>query len=45
VAVSVTYRLLMHAIGFGGGLVLLLPGGDRARRQAREAELTLEQPV
>lgn len=47
VAVSVSYRLLMHALGFGGGLVLLLPGGARARRAAREARedgLALDEP-
>lgn len=34
VAVSVTYRLLLHAIGLGGGLAMLIPGGPRSRDEA-----------
>lgn len=34
VAVSVTYRLLLHAIGVGGGLSMLIPGGPRSRDEA-----------
>ena len=43
VAVSVSYRLLLHAIGFGGGLALLLPAGRAERRRARELGAALEE--
>ena len=38
VAVSITFRLLMMALGLAGGLLLLLPGGEDVRSGIEEAK-------